>query len=121
MNINPSKTPPKLIRFQFSCSLFTDLCTFEFRSTSNNVIYPENIAPGLNRCKSLRVWANFRCKSPRLQGGMVMAKIDSCISALGYDVIHSLKKPHETGQVCQATGSQRLIISKPLFNFSFIH
>ena len=28
-----------------------------------------------------------------------------------YDAVHSLKKPHETGQVYQAAGSQGLILS----------
>ena len=28
-------------------------------------------------CKNPGIWANFRCKSPGLRGGMVMAKIDS--------------------------------------------
>ena len=32
------------------------------------------------RMQSLRVGANFWCKSPGVCGGMVMAKIDSCIT-----------------------------------------
>ena len=44
--------------------------------------HPRPPPPAKLGCKSLRVEANFWCKSPGVRGGMVMAKIDSCIKTL---------------------------------------
>ena len=42
---------------------------------------------------------------------IVLAQAVFSLPVEPYDAVHSLKKPHETGQVCQAAGSQGLILS----------
>ena len=42
---------------------------------------------------------------------IVLAQAVSSLPVEPYDAVHSLKKPHETGQVYQAAGSQGLIFS----------
>ena len=46
-----------------------------------------------------------------LSRSIVLAQAVSSLLLESYDAVHSLKKPHETGQVYQAAGSQGLIIS----------
>ena len=46
----------------------------------------------------------------------VLAHAVSSLPVEPSDAVHSLKKPHEAGQVYQPTGSQGLILSKQLFN-----
>ena len=43
---------------------------------------------------------------------IVVAQTVSSLPVEHHDAVHSLKKPHETGQVYQATGSQGLIHCK---------
>ena len=46
-----------------------------------------------------------------LSRSIVLAQAVSSLPVEPYDAVHSLKKPHETGQVYQAAGSQGLILS----------
>ena len=43
---------------------------------------------------------------------IALALAFSSLPVQPYNAVHSLKKPHETGQVCQAIGSQGPIIFK---------
>ena len=47
----------------------------------------------------------------RLSRPIVLAQAVSSLPVELYDAAHSLKKPHETGQVYQVAGSQGLILS----------
>ena len=47
----------------------------------------------------------FRRTKP-LSRSIVLAQTVSSLPLEPYDTVHSLKKPHETGQVYQAAGSQ---------------
>ena len=52
---------------------------------------------------------------------IVLAQAVSSLPVEPYDAVHSLKKPHQTGQVYQAAGSQGLIISSlQILNQGFI-
>ena len=46
-----------------------------------------------------------------LSRSIVLAQTVSSLPLEPYDAVHNLKKPHETGQVYQAAGSQGLILS----------
>ena len=76
---------------------------------------PTNPRPGQKLgCKGPGVRANFRYKPPWVRGGIVMAKIDSCISLLSDCPLGAIKLFHNTLQRRRCAAIFKVICSKQL-------